>query len=108
MDDLEDDQINQPPPKRVEDDNEEEVIKFEIKKKEKEVKPEIKPEVKPIVPEEEEEEDIDPLDAYMKGIQEEVKKSRTKTVKKNEKDNKVTFVVGIAKQVVKQNKGGTH
>jgi ATP-dependent RNA helicase DDX46/PRP5 len=50
-------------------------------------------------------EDVDPLDAYMQGIQEEVKRNRLKTVKANEKDNKVTVVVGIAKRSVGLKKG---
>ncbi len=49
--------------------------------------------------------DVDPLDAYMQGIQEEVKKMRSKTVKSDEKDNKVTVVVGIAKKAGQQKKG---
>jgi ATP-dependent RNA helicase DDX46/PRP5 len=41
----------------------------------------------------------------MQGIQEEVKKMRSKTVKSDEKDNKVTVVVGIAKKAGQQKKG---
>lgn len=42
--------------------------------------------------------DVDPLDAYMQGIQEEVKKYRSHTVHANSKNNKVTVVVGVAKK----------
>ncbi|CAG2161434.1 unnamed protein product [Oppiella nova] len=98
-DDLEDEHTIKPPPKRVED-TEEEISKLEVK-----IEKPIKVEVKPTPPEPTPDEDIDPLDAYMQGIQEEVKKMRSKTVKSNEKDNKVTLVVGIAKKAVQQNKG---
>ncbi|CAG2116832.1 unnamed protein product, partial [Medioppia subpectinata] len=100
--DLEEDEEPeiQPPPKRV-DDTEEVLSKLKVKPIEKPVKAE----VKIIPPEPEPDDDIDPLDAYMQGIQDEVKKMRSKTVKSNAKDNKVTLVVGIAKKAVQQNKG---
>ena len=100
----EDEHPIQPPPKRVE---EEEASKLDIKEKKKEKKKDIKVEEKPAEEKKEEEvdDDIDPLDAYMKGIQEEVKKTRSKTVKEDQKDNKVTLMVGIAKKQVKREKG---
>ena len=61
----------------------------------------------PVVPEAaEEEDDVDPLDAYMQGIQEEVKKYRTQTLSKSEKgDNKVSVVVGVAKKKIERKRG---
>ncbi|RWS14530.1 ATP-dependent RNA helicase DDX46-like protein [Dinothrombium tinctorium] len=69
-----------------------------------EVKKEPKEERKEEKSKEKEEEDIDPLDAYMKGIHEEVKKLRGRTVHK-EQNEKVTLMVGIAKKKSGQNKG---
>ncbi|XP_054166811.1 probable ATP-dependent RNA helicase DDX46 [Oppia nitens] len=103
MDDLDDEQTIKPMPKK-EEDNDEELAQLAKIKAEKKPKVEVippKPEPEAVV-----DDDIDPLDAYMMGIQEEVKKMRSKTVKSNEKDNKVTVVVGIAKKAVNaKNKG---
>lgn len=54
----------------------------------------------PNVADDDQEDDIDPLDAYMAGIQEEVKKYRTKTVSKKDTNgnDKVTVVIGVAKK----------
>ena len=46
----------------------------------------------------EDDEDIDPLDAYMKNIQEEVKKLRRSEFKKTVDDKKVSVVVAVAKK----------
>ncbi|KAH9419817.1 putative ATP-dependent RNA helicase ddx46 [Dermatophagoides pteronyssinus] len=54
---------------------------------------------------EDNDDDIDPLDAYMQGIQEEVKKYRQQTVHANKRNDKVTVVVGVAKQKSTQKKG---
>lgn len=51
------------------------------------------------------EDDEDPLDAYMKGIQEEVKKYRSTTVKAN-KDKVTVVVVGVAKKKSEDRKRG--
>lgn len=51
------------------------------------------------------EDDEDPLDAYMKGIQEEVKKYRSTTVKSN-KDKVTVVVVGVAKKKSEDRKRG--
>ncbi|KAI7688455.1 putative ATP-dependent RNA helicase DDX46 [Sarcoptes scabiei] len=53
----------------------------------------------------EDDEDIDPLDAYMQGIQEEVKKYRSQTVQEKNRNEKVTVVVGIAKNKTSKRKG---
>ncbi|OTF76348.1 hypothetical protein BLA29_011842, partial [Euroglyphus maynei] len=50
-------------------------------------------------------EDIDPLDVYMQGIQEEVKKYRQQTVHANKRNDKVTVVVGVAKKKSMKKKG---
>lgn len=55
---------------------------------------------------EEEEDDVDPLDAFMMGIQEQVKKYRTQTLSKNENgDKKVSVVVGVAKKKTERKRG---
>jgi ATP-dependent RNA helicase DDX46/PRP5 len=65
-----------------------------------------KPESDSVSKEEEEEDggdDVDPLDAFMVGIQEQVKKLRGNVVKRHEKivnNNKVSLVVGVAKKSV--------
>lgn len=65
-----------------------------------------KPEARPVAAESEDP-DVDPLDAFMAGIQEEVKKLRGTTVKEQTVGKKAKLIVGVAvkKKVESVNKG---
>ncbi|CAN8010327.1 unnamed protein product [Ixodes pacificus] len=94
----------------------EKVIKEEVKQEE--VKQEVKEEVMEVTKEEvpaamevkqEEEDEVDPLDAYMIDIHKEVKQLKDKAFKGNSKSeqkaNKVTVIVGMAKKKEDKKKG---
>ncbi|GBO01118.1 hypothetical protein AVEN_256191-1 [Araneus ventricosus] len=94
----------------LEDDDDEDIPPVvETEKTEAEEKPE-KKEIKEEEKEKMEvEDDVDPLDAYMQGIQEEVKQLHHNNVKKGDSEEKggakVTMIVGMAKKKSTKSKG---
>jgi probable ATP-dependent RNA helicase DDX46 len=70
----------------------------ELKAKQEVEKEKLKEDLKKEIEASHQGEDVDPLDAYMKGIDEEVKKLRGSTIQKGPHDKKVSFVVGVAKK----------
>lgn len=117
-DDEEDDTGPPPPPIKDELDDgpgppvKKEAVESDGESKAEDGDAEVKKEDSDVKKEEEENDDIDPLDAYMMGIQNEVKQLKDKALKADgapatEKsgNNKVTMIVGIAKKKENKKKG---
>lgn len=94
----------------LEDDEDEEIpVSAEVEKKDPEEKGEKSEKEEAETKMEGTEDDVDPLDAFMQGIQEEVKQLRHKNVKKESDEDKaagkVTVIMGVAKKKDSKVKG---